>query len=141
MATYVKYDTSLESLCNKLIDCFGPTDTWNAIIHTDPPVTTDSVIGDLVEIYASTQNGYTFNGNSIGFNSTRTTGTITATAVDVTWTVTTSNWPGTARYVTVVDFTSAAKNTWCYWDYGTTFAALVGETFTLDFGATFWTMT
>jgi hypothetical protein len=37
MATYTKYNTAIEKLCNKLIDAFGTTDTWKAVIHTDAP--------------------------------------------------------------------------------------------------------
>ena len=140
MATYNKYDTAIESLCNKLLDAFGATDSWKAVIHTDAPVTTDSVLTDVTEIGNS--NGYTSGGIDITFNSTRTTNVITATAVDVVWTAVTGNLgtSTTGRYVSVYDFTSAAKNLWCNWDYGATFTVAVGETFTLDFGATFWTM-
>ena len=140
MATYNKYETAIESLCNKLLDAFGATDTWNAVIHTDAPAAADVILTDLIEIGNS--NGYTSGGLSIGFNSTRTAGVITATAVDVVWTAVTGNLgtSTTGRYVSVYDFTSAAKNLWCNWDYGATFTVAVGETFTLDFSTTFWTM-
>jgi len=140
MATYNKYDTAIESLCNKLLDAFGATDSWKAVIHTDAPLTGDAVLTDLIEIGNS--NGYTSGGLDITFNSTRTTNVVTATATDVVWTAVTGNLgtSTTGRYVSVYDFTSAAKNLWCNWDYGATFTVAVGETFTLDFGATFWTM-
>jgi len=142
MATYVKYDTAIQKLCDKLIDAFGSTDLWKAIIHTDAPVTaTDSVLTDLVQIAGS--NGYTTDGNTITFNSTRTGGTITATGVDVVWTASGGNLGAstTGRYVTVYDSTAAAKDVWCSWDYGATFTVADTETFTLDFGASIWTMT
>lgn len=141
MATYNKYDTAIQKLCDKLIDAFGATDVWKAIIHTDAPVTaTDSVLTDLTQIGSS--NGYTGGGNSIGFNSTRTTNVVTATAVDVVWTASGGNLGAstTGRYVTVYDSTAAASDLWCNWDYGSTFTVADTETFTLDFGATFWTM-
>jgi hypothetical protein len=140
MATYNKYETAIESLCNKLLDAFGATDTWNAVIHTDAPAAADVILTDLIEIGNS--NGYTSGGLSIGFNSTRTAGVVTATAVDVVWTAVTGNLgtSTTGRYVSVYDFTSTAKNLWCNWDYGATFTVAVGETFTLDFSTTFWTM-
>jgi len=141
MATYIKYDFAIEDLCNKLIDAFGATDTWNAIIVTDTPApTTDHVLTDVTEIGNS--NGYTTGGQSIAFNSTRTGGTVTATATDVVWTAVTGNLGSstTGRWVVVYDFTAAAKNLWCHWDYGSVFTVAVGETFTLDFGATFWTI-
>jgi len=141
MATYVKYDTAIEKLCNKLIDAFGTTDTWRAVIVTDTPApTTDSIIGDVTQIAGS--NGYTTNGENITFNSTRSGSTITATAVDVVWTATGGNLGAstTGRWVVVFDDTAAADDLWCHWDYGSVFTVAVGETFTLDFGATFWTM-
>lgn len=142
MAAYVKYDTAVQKLCDKLIDAFGSTDVWKAVIHTDAPVTaTDSILTDLVQIAGT--NGYTTDGNSIGFNSTRTGGTVTATGVDVTWTAAGGNLGGstTSRYVTVYDSTSTAKDLWCSWDYGATFTIADAETFTLDFGASIWTLT
>ena len=90
MATYTKYDTAIEKLCDKKIDAFGNTDTWKAVIHTDAPITaTDSTLTDLVQIAGS--NGYTTGGTSITFNATRTGGTITSTGTDVVWTASGGN--------------------------------------------------
>lgn len=142
MASYTKYDTAIEKLCNKLIDAFGTTDTWKAVIHTDAPTTaTDSTISDLTQIGGS--NGYTTGGTSITFNSTRTGGTVTATGTDVVWTASGGNLGGstTGRYVSVYDDTSSADDLWCSWDYGSTFTVADTETLTLDFGASIWTMT
>lgn len=141
MATYVKYETAIESLANKLIDAFGTTDTWKAVVHTDAPVVaTDSVLTDLTQIAGS--NGYTTGGADITFNSTRTGGTVTATGTDVVWTASAGNLGAstTGRYVSVYDDTSALDNLWCYWDYGSTFTVAAGETLTLDFGASIWTL-
>jgi hypothetical protein len=124
-----------------LIDAFGTTDTWKAVIHTDAPVVaTDNVLGDLTQISGS--NGYTTGGSDITFNSTRSGGTVTATATDVVWTASGGNLGGstTGRYITIYDDTSALDNLWSYWDYGSTFTIATGETLTLDFGATLWTL-
>jgi hypothetical protein len=142
MATYTKYDTAIQKLCDKLIDAFGTTDTWKAVIHTDAPApTTDSTLTDVTQIAGS--NGYTTGGNNITFNSTRTGNTVTATAVDVVWTASGGNLGAstTGRYVTIYDDTSTADDLWCSYDYGATFTVADTETFTLDFGASFWTMT
>lgn len=140
MATYTKYDTFIENLFNKQIDGFGTTDTWNVIIHTDAPApTTDNVIGDLTQIAGN--NGYTTDGSSITYNSTRTGATLTATATDVVWTAVTGNLGSstTGRYFTIVDVTSTNKNLLCSYDYGATFTVAVGETMTVDFGASLFT--
>lgn len=136
MATFTKYDTFIENLCNKLIDAFGSTDSWKAVIHTDAPVTTtDNALADLTEIGGS--NGYTTGGSDITYNSTRTGGTVTATATDVTWTASGGNLGAstTGRYVSIYDDTSTGNNLLCSYDYGATFTVATGESFTLDFGA------
>lgn len=141
MATYVKYEQAIENLANKLIDAFGSTDTWKAVIHTDAPVVaTDNVLGDLTQIAGN--NGYTTGGSDITFNSTRSGGTVTATATDVVWTASGGNLGSstTGRYISIYDDTSALDNLWSYWDYGSTFTIATGETLTLDFGATLWTL-
>lgn len=141
MATYTKYEQFIENLANKLIDAFGTTDTWKAIIHTDAPVVaTDNVVGDLTQI--SGVNGYTTGGDNITFNSTRSGGTVTATAVDVVWTASGGNLGNstTGRYITYYDDTSTLDHVAAYWDYGTTFTVASGETLTLDFGASLFTL-
>ena len=141
MATYTKYEQFIENLANKLIDAFGTTDTWKAVIHTDAPVVaTDNVLGDLTQI--SGANGYTTGGSDITFNSTRSGGTVTATATDVVWTASGGNLGNstTGRYISYYDDTSASDNLAASWDYGSTFTIASGETLTLDFGASLWTL-
>ena len=141
MASYVKYETAVESLANKLIDAFGTTDTWKVIIHTDAPtVSTDSGVSDLTQI--SGNNGYTTGGENATFNSTRSGGTLTATATDIVWTASGGNLGSstTGRYFTLYDDTSAADNVWASWDYGSTFTVATGETMTWDVGANIFTL-
>lgn len=141
MATYTKYEIFVENLCNKVLDAFGATEVWKAIIHTDAPVVaTDNVLGDLTQIAGS--NGYTTDGTDITFNSTRTGGTVTATAVDVVWTASGGNLGAstTGRYISYYDSTPATKYLAASWDYGATFTVATGETLTLDFGASLWTL-
>lgn len=143
MASYLKYESGIEQIANKVMDVFGNQDTFKAVIHTDAPVpATDTVLADLTQI--SGVNGYTTNGNNITFNSTRSGGTITATGVDVVWTAAGGNLGNstTARYVSIHDdsVASPVKPLLCSYDYGSTFIVADTETFTLDFGATFWTM-
>ncbi|ESY49026.1 MULTISPECIES: hypothetical protein [unclassified Mesorhizobium] len=136
MAAFVKYETFIENLMNKLIDAFGSTDTWKAVIHTDAPtVATDNAVSDLTQIAGN--NGYTTGGANITYNSTRTGGIVTATGADVVWTAAGGNLGSstTGRYVSVYDDTSAGDNLGWSYDYGATFTVADGETFTLDFGA------
>lgn len=134
MAAYVKYDNFVQVLMNKEVDLFGTTDTVNAAIHTDAPVTaTDTALANLTQI---TGTGYAV--ADIQNDATRSGGTVTMTAVDYTWTAGASNWTATARYVSIYDDTAVAPTAdplIASWDYGSTFALANGETFTIDFGA------
>lgn len=141
MASYTKYQPFVEHFANKQIDAFGTTDTWKAVIHTDAPtVASDSVIGDLTQIGNS--NGYTTGGENISFDATRSGGTVTAVATDVVWTATGGSLGGstTGRYASYYDDTSASDYLAGAWDYGATFEIATGETLTLDFGASLWTL-
>lgn len=141
MATFVKYDIFIERLSNKEIDLFGTTDTFKAVIHTDAPAaTTDDDLADLTQIGGS--NGYTTGGEDIQNDATRTGGTVTGTAVDVTWTASGGNLGAstTGRYVSIYDDTHASDALINSYDYGSTFTVASGETFTLDFGASYFTL-
>lgn len=142
MASPVKYNAFIQRFANKEIDAFGTTDTWKVAIHTDAPdATNDDDLADLTQISGS--NGYTTGGADITFNSTRTTTTVTATATDVVWTASGGNLGNstTGRYFSIYDDTHASDALQLSYDYGSTFTVASGETMTLDFGASFWTLT
>lgn len=141
MATYVKYQPFAERLANKEVDLFGTTDTFKVAIHTDAPVVaTDDDLADLTQIGGS--NGYTTGGEDIQNDSTRSGGTVTMTAVDVTWTATGGNLGGstTGRYFSIYDDSHASDALMCSYDYGATFTIASGETLTVDFGASLMTL-
>lgn len=140
MATYVKAEAAVEKLANKLIDAFGTTDTWKVAITTDASASGDSVIGDVTQIAGN--NGYTTGGENATFNSSRSGGTVTATAVDIVWTASGGNLGSstTGRYFWLYDDTATGDDLWAYWDYGATFTVATGETMTWDVGANIWTL-
>lgn len=136
MASAVKYETFTEDVLNKLHDLFGTNDTVNAVIHTDAPVVaTDVAVSNLTQI---TGTGYS--ASDIQNDGTRSGGTVSVTGVDVTWTAGAGDWISTARYVSIYNDTSVTDRLIVSWDYGATFAVGNGETFTLDFGATVFTL-
>lgn len=142
MVSPVLYNPFIERFANKEIDWFGTTDTWKVAIHTDAPVsTTDDDLADLTQIGNS--NGYTTGGENITFNSTRSTNVVTATATDVIWTAATGNLGSstTGRYFSTYDDTHASDALHFSYDYGSTFTVAVGETLTVDFGASYATLT
>lgn len=141
MATYTKYEPFVENLANKVIDWFGATDTFKAVIHTDAPVSaTDDQLADLTQI--SGANGYTTGGEDTQNDSTRSGGTVTMTCVDIVWTASGGNLGNstTGRYFSIYDDTAAGDELQCSYDYGSTFTVASGETMTLDFGASLATL-
>lgn len=136
MASYVKYETFVEDLVNKLHDLFGTNDTVNFAISTDAPVVaTDVSIADRTQI---TGTGYAV--ADAQNDGTRSGATFTATIQDKTWTAGAADWTATARYVDTYNDTSTTDRLINYWDYGATFAVGNGETFTVDAGASWLTL-
>lgn len=135
MATYTKYEYFAQALTNKEVDLFGTTDTFRAVIHSDAPtVATDDSVADLTQI---TGTGYTAGGEDIQNDGTRSGGTVTMVATDITWTATAADWVA-GRYVSIHDDTATTPTAdvlQCAFDYGGNFTVGNGETFTLDFGA------
>ena len=137
MATYVKYESYVQFVANKEIDAFGTTDTYKVAIASDAPaVTTDDELADATQI---TGTGYTAGGEDIQNDATRTGGTVTFTGVDVVWTAGAADWTA-GRYILCHDDTSTTDKLQNYWDYGSNFTLGNGETFTVDFGASIWTL-
>jgi hypothetical protein len=140
MASYVKYNQFVEDLANAVHHLFGTTDTLKvALTNTAPNVSTHAVRADITEL--STSGGYTSGGADTQNDSTRTGDTLTATAVDVVFTATSGFGP--FRYVVLYNDTptSPADPLIAYWDYGGSGVTLgASETFTVDFGASLFTI-
>ncbi len=142
MASFVKYNVFVEDLCNKVHDIFGTTDTLRiALTNTAPNVSTHAVLGDITEI--SDGFGYaTGAGTSDTANdSTRSGATVTVTGVDVVFTAS-GGTIGPFRYAVLYNDTpSSPLNPLIgYWDYTTNVTLQNGETFTVDFGASMFTV-
>lgn len=140
MAAYNKYNIFVENLANKALDVFGTNDIHKVLLsNTAPNAATHVVKADATEISAGS--GYTAGGIDISFNSTRTTGTVTATASNVTWTAA-GGTIGPFRYAILYDDTvsSPVKPLVAWWDYGSSITLNDTETFTVTFGASLWTL-
>lgn len=141
MATYNKFEPFIQRLANKEIDWFGSTETYKVAIHTDAPdLANDDDLADLTQI--SGANGYTTGGANITFNSTRSGGTVTATATDVVFTASGGNLGNstTGRYFGQYNDTHANDALMNDYDYGSTFTVADGETMTVDYGASLATL-
>lgn len=143
MATYVKYEVAVEHLMNKVHDLFGTSgstaDVMKVVIHSDAPVVaTDATLSDLTQV---TGTGYSAGGSGATNVGTRSGGTVTVACTDVSWTAGAADWVA-ARYVSQYNDTptSPADPLWCSWDYGANFTLGNGETFSVDYGASAFTL-
>lgn len=140
MASYNKYNIFVEDLANGVHDIFGTTHTFKILLsNTAPNAATHAVKADATEISAG--NGYVAGGVDIDNDATRTTGTVTVTAADKTITAS-GGTIGPFRYAIMYNDTPAAPADplIAWWDYGSSITLADGESFTLDFGASLFTL-
>ena len=138
MATYVKFQDFVESL--GLGEHNLNTDTLKVYLsNAAPSVSADADKADLAEITQSPLNGYTLGGVDITNVWSETTGTGTLAATDVVFTAS-GGTIGPFRYAVVYNDTHATDGLVCYWDYGSEVTLAAGETFTVDFGASVFTI-
>jgi len=140
MATYTKYNLFIQHFANKEIDLHGGTDTLKVVFHSDAPVVaTDETLANLTQV---TGTGYTAGGEDTLNTGTYSAGTETIGGTDVVWTATAADWTS-GQYVSLYDdtpTTPTADILIAYWDYGSSFTLGNGETFTVNFGASIFTM-
>jgi len=140
VASYVKYENFVEDFGNKVHDLVGTNDTLKvALSNTAPNVSTHTVLADVTEISAG--NGYTAGGADTQNDGSETGGTLTVTGVDVTFTAS-GGTIGPFRYVILYNDTPAspADPLIAYWDYGSSITLADGESFTVNFGASLFTV-
>lgn len=136
MASFVKFEKFTEDLAKKVHDLHN--DTANVYLsNTAPNVATNTIKTDIAEI--ATGNGYT---GPVDTQNTvsRTGGTTSVVGVDVV--VTASGAVGPFRYVILYNDTptSPLDPLIGYWDYGSSISLAAGETFTVDFGTSLFTI-
>ena len=140
MASFVKYQNFVEDLGNKVHDLVGTNDTLKvALTNTAPNAATHNVLADITEISAG--NGYTAGGADTQNDGSESGGTLTVTGVDIVWTAS-GGTIGPFRYAVLYNDTptSPADPLIGYWDYGSSITLQIGETFTVDFGASILTI-
>lgn len=135
MATYNKFDCFVGDLGLKLHNL--NTDTIKVYLTNAAPVAGNTVYNVPADL--STAGGYTAGGSDATISYSQASGTGTATGVDVVFTATTGFGP--FRYAVLYNDTAAAKNLIGWWDYGSGVTLGASETFTVDFGASVFTIT
>jgi hypothetical protein len=136
MATYNKFEVFVEDLLSGVHNFTAAGDAFEVYLsNATPSASGDSVKADLAEI--STGNGYT-GAVDIANDVSRTGGTASVTATDVT--ITATGAVGPFRYVAVFNETATDDPLVCWWDYGSSISLANGETFTIDFGSSVFTL-
>ena len=140
MASFVKYEQFVEDLGNKVHDLVGTNDTLKVLLSNSAPnVSTHAVRADTSEL--STGGGYTSGGEDTQNNGSESGGTLTVTGVDIVFTAA-GGTIGPFRYAILYNDTpsSPADPLIGYWDYTSSITLQEGETFTVDFGASLFTI-
>lgn len=138
MAAFNRFEVFSENVAEKAHNL--DTDVIKVMLsNTAPNVATNQVKADITEIAAG--NGYVAGGTDTQ-NATSRAGAVTSvTGVDVVFTAAGGSI-GPFRYAVIYNDTagSPVKPLIGYWDYGSSISLNDGESFTVDFGASMFTV-
>jgi len=140
MATYNKFQDFVEQLgkgVHQLHDAGHMLKVY--LSNAAPDAAADAVKADLAEITA--ENGYPAGGSDIVNLYTEAAGTGTLEGTDVQWTAS-GGTVGPFQYVVLYNDTptSPADPLISWWDYGSALTLNDGDSFTVDFGASIFTL-
>src|SRR5689334_13058240 len=140
MAAYNKFNIFVQDIGRKVHNL--NVDTCKVYLsNTTPNAATMSFKSDLAEFAGGT--GYTAGGSSVTGAYSQTAGTASMTGVDVVWTAGAADW-NQFRYVVLYNSSSggadSSRSLIAWWDYGTGLTLGNGETFTVDFGSSIFTL-
>jgi hypothetical protein len=135
MAVYNKFEDFVEAL--GLGEHNLNTDTLKVYLsNATPSASADADKADLAEI--TNENGYTAPVDIQNvWSEASGTGTLAATDVVVT---ASGGTVGPFRYAVIYNDTHSTDGLVCWWDYGSSITLQDGETFTVDFGASVFTI-
>lgn len=109
--------------------------SFKIMLTNTAPVVTNTAKANITEIAAG--NGYTAGGAATTITKSNALGVETLIASDVVWTAT-GGALASFRYAVLYNDTQTtpAKPLICWWDYGSSIAPAVGQTFTVDMDPT-----
>lgn len=138
MAAYNKFEDFAEQVLTGIHNFTAAGHVFKVYLsNTTPSASADAVKADLAEFAGGT--GYTAGGTDVQNTLSETGGTATVAGTDVVWTAGAADWAA-FRYVVLYNDTSASDNLVAWWDYGSALTLGNGETFTVDFGASIFTL-
>jgi len=138
MATYNKFEQFVKDLGDKVHDL--DADTLKIYLsNATPSASADTIKTDLAEITA--ENGYTAGGDDATGVWSEASGTGTLAGTDIVFTAS-GGTIGPFRYAVLYNDTptSPVDPLIAWWDYGSEITLQDGETFTVDFGASIFTL-
>lgn len=142
MAAFNKFNSFVtEVAAGTHAACLGAdTDTLKVALTNTAPVATNTILGNITQIASG--NGYTTGGEDATNAFTDATGTITVAGTDITWTAGPSAM-AQFRYCVLYNDTptSPVDPLIGWWDNGSAVDLANGESFTLNFGASLFTIT
>lgn len=135
MATYNKFNQTVEDIANGVYNC--ATDQFTVALTVAAPVATNTVLANLTEIAYTNLSSRNLTTSSSG----QTAGTFTQLFADLV--LTASGGPVAAfRYITIYNNTptSPLDPLLCFYDYGSSLVLADGETLTIDFTTSTFTL-
>lgn len=139
MATFNKFEAFTEHLAEKVHNL--DADTLKIYLsNTAPDAAADTVKADLAEI--TPENGYASGGDDTQNSTSRSAGVTSIVGVDIVITAS-GGTIGPFRYAVLYNDTptSPADPLIGWWDYGSSITLQNGESFTVDFGSSMFTVT
>ena len=135
MATYNKFNQTVEDIANGVYNC--ATDQFTVALSVGAPVATNSVLADLTQIAYTNLSARDLTTSSSG----QTSGTFTQLFADLV--LTASGGPVAAfQYITIYNNTptSPLDPLLCFYDFGSSLVLADGETLTIDFTTSSFTL-
>lgn len=138
MAAYNKFEDFVEKVLTAIHDFTAAGHVFKVYLtNAAPSASADLVKADLAEITA--ENGYPAGGTDVQNTLAESGGTATVAGTDVVFTASGGSF-GPFQYVVLYNDTSASDNLVAWWDYGSSISINDGETFTVNFGASIFTL-
>lgn len=134
MASFNKFYSFVEALCEKKHDLSSDTIKVALCNATNAPTATDAVLTDLTTVSTTGLDDIT----PTIVSSSQTVGVYSLVLADLTMTA--SSDVGPFRYVVLYDDTATNKELICWYDYGSEITLHSGESLTLDFGTSLFTL-